>query len=209
MSISKNIEEIKQLILVRNLPGTSRGLVNTTKISTMLDEISRTLPSELEEAQIVIRQKEAIISQAQEESKRIREYADEESNTIRRVAEEQSSSIVQSAKEDAKKLISKTQIVEDASEKSDSIKLESEQKASQKLTEAEDKSHEMITEAETKVNAMLSKVEDDIQQRRSGADSYAREVLFALEERVSDTLAQVRGGIDMLDTRDSALPDKS
>ena len=72
MSISKNIEEVKQLILVRNLPGTSRGLVNTTKISSMLDEISRMLPSELEEAKIVIRQKEAILSQADEESKRIR-----------------------------------------------------------------------------------------------------------------------------------------
>ena len=44
---------------------------------------------------------------------------------------------------------------------------------------------------------------------RIGADNYSREVLFALEERVSETLAQVRGGIDMLDNRDSALPDKS
>ena len=38
-------------------------------------------------------------------------------------------------------------------------------------------------------------------QRRKGADNYAREVLFALEERVADTLGQVRGGIDLLDTR--------
>ena len=37
--------------------------------------------------------------------------------------------------------------------------------------------------------------------RRKGADNYAREVLFSLEEKIADTLGQVRGGIDILDVR--------
>ena len=51
------------------------------------------------------------------------------------------------------------------------------------------------------------KTEEEVEQRRTGADNYAREVLFALEERVSDTLSQVRGGIDMLDKNDSGIKD--
>ncbi len=49
------------------------------------------------------------------------------------------------------------------------------------------------------MNALLPEAEEDAGARRKGADAYAREVLFNLEERVADTLGQVRQGIDLLD----------
>ena len=33
----------------------------------------------------------------------------------------------------------------------------------------------------------------------NGADNYAKEVLYALEERISTILSQVRSGLDLLD----------
>ena len=57
MSLQEKINELKEEISGKNLPGTSRKLVNTTKISTLLDEISESLPNEIKEAEIVIRQR--------------------------------------------------------------------------------------------------------------------------------------------------------
>ena len=59
----------------------------------------------------------------------------------------------------------------------------------------------MIDDAENRVNGILNEANTQADQRRKGADNYVREVLFALEERVADTLGQVRGGIDLLDAR--------
>ncbi len=53
-------------------------------------------------------------------------------------------------------------------------------------------------DADRRLNAIIQEAEDQAEQRRSGADAYAREVLFTLEESVSDTLGQVRKGIDLL-----------
>ena len=50
--------------------------------------------------------------------------------------------------------------------------------------------------------------EEEVELRRVGADNYAREVLFALEEKVADTLSQIRGGIDMLDKNDPSVTNK-
>jgi len=47
----------------------------------------------------------------------------------------------------------------------------------------------------------LNEAETSAESRRKGADNYAREILFTLEERIADTLGQVRGGIDLLDAR--------
>ena len=70
----EKINELKEEISWKNIPGTSRKLVNTTKISTLLDEISESLPNEIKEAEIVIRQKSAILDQAEEESKKIMNF---------------------------------------------------------------------------------------------------------------------------------------
>ena len=71
MSLQEKINEIKEEISGKNLPGTSRKLVNTTKLSKLLDEISESLPNEIKEAEIVVRQKLAILDQAEEESKKM------------------------------------------------------------------------------------------------------------------------------------------
>ena len=46
---------------------------------------------------------------------------------------------------------------------------------------------------------MLDESEQISADRRDGADNYAKEVLYALEERISTILSQVRSGLDLLD----------
>ncbi len=193
MTIMTQLEDLEAMIAGGRVPGTARTLVNLEKVTTVINEMKVELPSQINEAEGIVRQKEAIIKQAELEARRIRAYADEEATTIRQLAEEQSSTLLTASQAEAHKMIENTEITRVAREN-----------AAETGDEAVRRAGKMIDDAEDRVNGILNEANTQADQRRRGADNYAREVLFALEERVADTLGQVRGGIDLLDARPTA-----
>lgn len=190
MTIMTQLEDLEAMITGGRVPGTARTLVNLAKVTTVINEIKAELPTQINEAEGIVRQKEAIIKQAELEARRIRAYADEEATTIRQLAEEQSSTLLTSSQAEAHRMVENTEITRVATEN-----------AAATESEARTRAGKMIDDAENRVNGILNEANTQAEQRRKGADNYAREVLFALEERVADTLGQVRGGIDLLDAR--------
>ena len=190
MTIMTQLEELEAMITGGRVPGTARTLLNLAKVTTVINEVKAELPTQINEAEGIVRQKEAIIKQAELEARRIRAYADEEATTIRQLAEEQSSTLLTSSQAEAHRMVENTEITRVATEN-----------AAAPESEARTRTGEMIDDAENRVNGILNEANTQADQRRKGADNYVREVLFALEERVADTLGQVRGGIDLLDAR--------
>ena len=193
MTLTAQLENLETMIVKGRVPGTARTLVNQQKISALINEMKKNLPDEITEAEGVVRQKDAIIKQAEIEARRIRAYADEEATTIRQLAEEQSNTLLKTSQEEATKMIQDTEITRKANE--NAIKIES---------IANSRAGKVIDDAESRVNTILHDAGISAEERRKGADNYAREVLFTLEERIADTLGQVRGGIDLLDARPTA-----
>ena len=193
MTLTAQLENLETMIVKGRVPGTVRTLVNQQKISALINEMKKNLPDEITEAEGVVRQKDAIIKQAEIEARRIRAYADEEATTIRQLAEEQSNTLLKTSQEEAKKMIQDTEITRKANE--NAIKIES---------VANSRAGKVVDDAESRVNTILHDAGISAEERRKGADNYAREVLFTLEERIADTLGQVRGGIDLLDARPTA-----
>ncbi|MBH65387.1 MAG: hypothetical protein CL784_02560 [Chloroflexi bacterium] len=190
MTLMSQLENLETMIVKGRVPGTARTLVNLDKISTSIEEMKTEMPTQINEAEGILRQKDAIIKQAELEARRIRAYADEEATTIRQLAEEQSNTLLTTSQEEARKMIEENEITRAANEKAAKIE-----------TDADKRAAKLIDDAETRVNGILNDAETSAEQRRKGADNYAREVLFTLEERIADTLGQVRGGIDLLDAR--------
>ena len=190
MTIMTQLEDLEAMITGGRVPGTARTLLNLAKVTTVINEVKAELPTQINEAEGIVRQKEAIIKQAELEARRIRAYADEEATTIRQLAEEQSSTLLTSSQAEAHRMVENTEITRVATEN-----------AAATESEARTRAGEMIDDAENRVNGILNEANTQADQRRKGADNYVREVLFALEERVADTLGQVRGGIDPLDAR--------
>ncbi|HJP28550.1 MAG TPA: hypothetical protein QF694_07045 [Dehalococcoidia bacterium] len=193
MTLMSQLEDLKAMIVKGRVPGTARSLVNLEKITSAINEMKEEMPTQMNEAEGVVRQKDAIIKQAELEARRIRAYADEEATTIRQLAEEQSNTLLTTSQEEAQKMIQETEITRMANEQATEIE-----------TDAQTLAGKLIDDAESKVNGILNEAETSAESRRKGADNYAREVLFTLEERVADTLGQVRGGIDLLDARPTA-----
>ena len=190
MNILEKIDELKNLVQGNKIPATGRSMINVENFIQQIDEIKSLIPSELNASEGIIRQKEAIIKQAEDEAKKIRGYADEEAVKINDNATNKAESLIQNAKEEAYKMITDTEIVTASKNAAQEIEDKANKDAESIIEQGKNEANNIINDAE--------KMSDD---RRKGADNYAREVLFSLEEKIADTLGQVRGGIDILDVR--------
>ena len=196
MTVLESVEKIESLVATGRVPGTSRTLVNLEKVTALLQEIKEGMPEHMNEAQGVLRQKEAILKQAELEARRIRAYADEETTTIRQLAEDQSKTQLESAKQQSETMITQQEVVKASYERAQQI-----------VRDAEVKAQHIISDSKGKVNAVLQDAEKQSEERRKGADNYSREVLFTLEEHVAGVLGQLRAGIDLLDHKAAAAAD--
>ena len=75
---------------------------------------------------------------------------------------------------------------------------EAEQKGEQIHQAALQEAQEITQNAQRRAYEIMEEAEALVINRREGADQYARETLFELEERLAGVLAQVRRGIDTL-----------
>ena len=134
------------------------------------------IPASVQEAGEILKQKESIINQAQLEARRVKEAAEQECQAI-----------VASAREEQRARVDETEIVKAAETKAGETNQQALQEAQQVVQDAQRRAYRMVDEAEAAAAA-----------RREGADQYARESLFNLEERLSEQVGQVRRGIDAL-----------
>ena len=159
-------------------------MIDQERIAKVKDGLAASLPSDILEAHEILKQKESIVSQAQLEAKRVKETAEHEARTL-----------VTESQRKHNDLVGATEILKSATVKGEEVNQEAVQE-SQKIIQA----------AQRQAYRMLDEAEKAITTRREGANQYARETLFNLEERLASQLGQVREGIDALgfnlDTKD-------
>ena len=153
-----------------------RVMVEIDRLGQLSTEMRRALPASVEEANEILNQKDSIINLAQMEAQRIKD-----------AARQQVDSITMAAQQEHESKVGENEIVRAAEEKGLGMLDESQREAQQIAQDAQRKAYKIIDEADSAANA-----------RRDGADRYAREALFNLEERMAEVLGQVRRGIDAL-----------
>ena len=159
------------------MPGIgNKAVVDIKKLKSIHDELVNSIPEELLEASEVLKQKESIINQAYLEAKR-----------TKGIAQQESASVNEKARNDYEQKISDSKITKGAQSKSEDI-----------ISEANKKANEIVEEGEGQADKILEQAQNAATHRKEGADQYSKEVLFNIEERLSQILAQVRRGIDAL-----------
>ena len=76
-------------------------------------------------------------------------------------------------------------------------------KAAAIIDTASEEAERRLGESDSRISRQANEADSETGTRRKGADDYAREVLFNLEEHVAEVLGQVRKGIDVLDPVDA------
>lgn len=178
MDIVEIAEELEALHQTgTRVPGFRRKvLVDIDRLSEVSSELRDAVPAGIREADEVLKQKESIINQAYLESQRIKSAAEEEASAKTNAAQLEHASKVEES-EVYKTAVEKAQEVED-----------------QAIVKAQD----IIQDAQKKAYRILNETDSVAGTLRDGADRYAREVLFNLEEQIASSLGQVRAGIDNL-----------
>lgn len=178
IDIVQIIEELESIASsATKVPGLRRRvMVDVDRLIAVGGELRTSIPSDIQEAREILRQKESILNQTQLEARRIKEAALQEALSTRTSAEEEKQTKVD-----------ETEILKVAEAKADQVGQQGAQEAQQIMQDAQRRAYRIIDEAEAASTA-----------RREGADQYARETLFNLEERLAGLLGQVRKGIDAL-----------
>ena len=180
--ISMNMDEILSTIESLKKSGSKlpgfRGkiMVDADKLTEVYDQIKSGLPSNFEEAQTIIMQRDRIINQAQLEAERIRDQAE---NTAK--------DMDVAAKAAYEEKISEASITREAENRGDDL-----------TSNAADEAQSIIQDAQRKAYAIVNEMETKATDQKKGADRYAMEVLSSLEETLSESLGQIRRGIDNL-----------
>ena len=151
-------------------------MVEVERLTALGEELSTSVPADIQEANEVLKQKESIVNQAYLEAQRVKESAGRDASDITTAAQQE---------HEAK--VAEAEVLRVAEEKARQVNDEALQEAQQIVQEAQRQAYRIMDEAESAANS-----------RREGADQYTRETLFNLEERLSELVGQVRRGIDAL-----------
>jgi hypothetical protein len=164
-----------------------KSVVDAEKIREMVKEIQDSLPRELEQSEIIISQKESILNDASEEAEKL--SSETSSHCENLISEAQSRS---------EELISEHEVTRSAEMRAKEIISSAEKTKSEIMDAVEHNKNEIMS----KVSTIQNESESYSAQRRKDADHYAKEVLFSMEERLSSSLAQIRKGLEAMESED-------
>ncbi len=178
MDFEQALQELQQLYSSSSrVPGFGRKvMVDGDLFTRVINNMQMAMPADVKEAREVLRQKDSILNQAYLEAQRVR-------STV----EEEVSAHIAAATKEHQEMVSDSEVLKVAGDQASKIREEA-------LAEAED----IVHEAQRKAYAIVTEAEEIASSRRDGADQYSREVLFSLEEQLSEILGQIRRGIDTL-----------
>jgi vacuolar-type H+-ATPase subunit H len=178
MNSRQIVQELQSIVVEGSrVPGLrGRVMIDIDRLDTLGRELSNSVPAYIQEAEEIVKQKDSIINQAALEAQRVKSSA-----------EQQAMSLTSEAQEEYLSKVAESEIIKAAEERGEVIKNDAMTEAQNIVQDAHRMAYRIIDEAEALANS-----------RREGADQYAREILFGLEERLADLLGQVRRGIDAL-----------
>ena len=178
MDFEQAYGELQRLYSSANrVPGLRRKvMVDADQFARVINELRTAMPADIQEAQEIIRQKDSILNQTYLEAQRLKTQIEEEVSAQK-----------QASMREHETMVGESSIISAAEDRAEQIGEEAQGEAEEVIQDAQRRAYRIVTEAE-----------DIARARREGANQYASEVLFSLEEQLSEILGQIRRGIDTL-----------
>lgn len=177
LDIQRALDRLEEIVLDSpRIPFGRRTLVDEELLLDQLDAVRLNLPAAFREAEAIVRQREQILFEAQQQAK----------------------DIVEGAKQQAARAISETELVRHAQLEADTIHRQVEEECQaareQVLAELEQARQQAAAELETMRRSAIAECE----AIQDGADDYADRVLGNIERQLGDMLRVIRNGRQQL-----------
>ena len=184
MTIVEKLNDLKEY-LSSSKKMLGKSVIDVDKIKEIVSDIESSLPLELEQSRVIISQKESILTDASDEAEKLTAETSQHCENL-----------ITDAQSRAEQMVSESEIIISAEKKSQEIISQAENTKLETLDSVERNKNEILSN----VSSMQEETENYSSQRRRDADQYAKEVLFSLEERLSLSLAQIRKGIETMES---------
>tara|TARA_Y100001960_G_C14610251_1_gene795363 strand:- start:230 stop:859 length:630 start_codon:yes stop_codon:yes gene_type:complete len=200
MNSVEMIEQLKSMILgATRVPGLkNRGMVDLDSLMDIVDELEKNLPVEIQESNEILKQKDSIVKSAMMEASRMRDEVQKEMNIQKVDAQKEVDAMMLKANDEYELKISHSEVMAEATKRAEELSQETQNDCSQLKLDAENDSKRIIEDAQKKEKQILMTADKSSKEKKDGADQYAREILFHLEDKLSSQLNQIRLGIDSL-----------
>ncbi|MEB3277415.1 MAG: DivIVA domain-containing protein [Lyngbya sp.] len=177
IDIQRELNRLEEMILDSpRVPLTRRTLIDEEQLLDQLDLIRLNLPSAFQEADIIVRHKDEILTEAEEYAQEILEAAELRATQILNEM-----GIIQQAQAEAEQLRRQVQA-------------ECEALQQQTVSEVE----QIRYQAQKELDDIRSRTLADCQDIQNGADEYADHVLGNIEQQLSEMLRVIRNGRQQL-----------
>lgn len=156
MDVHDKLDEIVRLVEdARAMPMSSSALVNRSEVLELLAELGALLPEQLDQADLLLADREAVVEQGRAEAARIIEQAQEEHD----------------------RLVEETEVVQEAQERAARVERDAQAEAERLLVEADDYVDRKLGEFEIaldKLGAQVRRGREHLAARRLGERSGER-----------------------------------
>ena len=178
--IANSIEE-------NRVRATGRSLVRSDETLGLIEDLKRELPKVTSLSDQIVTKRDQMLTDAEEFMQTARENAMREAQNLRQQAEEERDIILAQARKKAMETIDQTSVVNASKEEAKRI-----------VKDAEEEAEKLLIRAKREANTIVENAAERSHRQTNETDEYSRTMLMKLEERLAQTLTQVRQGIDMV-----------
>jgi len=184
MSIEKELDRLESLILDSpRLPLGGRTFINEEEALDILDRVRVNLPTELAEAQNILKTRDSLLAQARQQASQVREQA--------RLEGEQ---VIAGAKREAERYLNESELLKTVEAQASQIRTQ----AARELENYQRQAEELRERTKVEAERMLADSQTQASAIQDEADLYAEKILAQLELNLDRTLQSIRAGRQQL-----------
>ncbi len=164
MEILDRLDDVNDLVeSAKALPLSQSCVVPRPELLDLLDDVRAALPESLREADLVLRQRDDIITDARLETERLTDSAHDEATRIRGDAQDEADRSVYEAKVAAERIITDARVQAERLTDSHAITLAAQDEAARLLAEARAEARRVTLQAEAQGAALMASAEDALE----------------------------------------------
>ena len=184
-TIYEVISRIEVLIEDGRVRGTGRSMLKASEAMGLVEDLKRELPKITSLSDQIMMKRDQMLGEAEQLVTTSKENSAREAAETRRRAEDERNIIIAQAKKQANELLEKSALVKASNEE-----------AAKVIEEAKEEAEKIILRSKREANTIIDVAEERAYRQVMETDEYSRKLLMKLEERLSQTIMQIRHGID-------------
>ncbi len=184
-TIYELIDRLETLAQDGRMRGTGRSVLKLSEVLGLIEDLKREVPKITSISDQIMMKRDEMVGDATRFAEATRGNATREAIELRQRAEDERNIIIAQAKKQASGMLEQSSVVKASRDEAEKI-----------IEEAKTEAEKTLVRAKRQASTIVDSSEERAYRQIMETDEYSRKLLMKLEERLSQTINQIRQGID-------------